>query len=49
MIQEWEKQLEAIFTEFKEQAAFKQGQLLVIGCSTSEVIGERIETSKPLK
>ncbi|KLT16796.1 TIGR01440 family protein [Neobacillus vireti] len=45
MIHEWEKELEAILTEFKEQAAFKPGQLLVIGCSTSEVIGERIGTS----
>lgn len=45
MIQECEKQLDAILTEFKEQVAFKQGQLLVVGCSTSEVIGERIGTS----
>ncbi|MEH7303664.1 TIGR01440 family protein [Neobacillus drentensis] len=45
MIQECEKELEAILTEFKEQAAFKKGQLLVVGCSTSEVIGERIGTS----
>jgi uncharacterized protein (TIGR01440 family) len=45
MIHEWEKELEAILAEFKEQAAFKPGQLLVIGCSTSEVIGERIGTS----
>ncbi len=45
MIQEWEKQLETVITEFKKQAAFKPGQLLVIGCSTSEVIGERIGTS----
>jgi len=45
MIQECEKELEAILTEFKEQAALRPGQLLVIGCSTSEVIGERIGTS----
>ena len=45
MIQECEQQLEAVLTEFKEQVAFKQGQLLVVGCSTSEVIGERIGTS----
>ena len=49
MIQEWEKQLEAIVTEFKEHASFKPGQLLVIGCSTSEVIGERIGTSGTLE
>ncbi|WHY66966.1 TIGR01440 family protein [Neobacillus sp. SuZ13] len=45
MIQECEKELEAILTEFKEQADLKPGQLLVVGCSTSEVIGERIGTS----
>lgn len=45
MIQKCEQELEAILTEFKEQAAFKTGQLLVVGCSTSEVIGERIGTS----
>lgn len=45
MILKCEQELEAILTEFKEQAAFQQGQLLVIGCSTSEVIGERIGTS----
>lgn len=36
MILKCEQELEAILTEFKEQAAFQQGQLLVIGCSTSE-------------
>ncbi|MEH7074378.1 TIGR01440 family protein [Neobacillus drentensis] len=45
MIQACEKELEAILTEFKEQASFKAGQLLVVGCSTSEVMGERIGTS----
>jgi uncharacterized protein (TIGR01440 family) len=45
MIQEWEKELEAILTEFQSQASLKAGQLVVVGCSTSEVIGERIGTS----
>ena len=45
MIQVCEEELKAILTEFKEQASFKKGQLLVVGCSTSEVIGERIGTS----
>ncbi|PLS07938.1 TIGR01440 family protein [Neobacillus cucumis] len=45
MINEWEKELESILADFKDQAAFKPGQLLVIGCSTSEVIGEQIGTS----
>ncbi|MEH7415894.1 TIGR01440 family protein [Neobacillus drentensis] len=45
MIQDWEKELEAILADFREQAALKPGQLFVVGCSTSEVIGERIGTS----
>lgn len=45
MIDEWEKQLESILAEFQEQAPLKNGQLLVIGCSTSEVIGEKIGTA----
>ncbi|WP_342043033.1 TIGR01440 family protein [Bacillus sp. OTU2372] len=45
MIRDWEIELEAILVDFQEQAALKPGQLLVVGCSTSEVIGERIGTS----
>ena len=45
MIQEWEKELEAILREFHEQAPLQAGQLLVIGCSTSEVAGQRIGTA----
>lgn len=45
MIQEWEKELETILTEFQSQASLVPGQLVVVGCSTSEVIGERIGTS----
>ena len=45
MIQDWEIELETILGEFQEQAELKPGQLLVVGCSTSEVIGERIGTA----
>ncbi|NRD77190.1 TIGR01440 family protein [Bacillus sp. BRMEA1] len=45
MIHEWEKEWEAVLAEFKEQASLKPGQLLVVGCSTSEVAGERIGTA----
>jgi uncharacterized protein (TIGR01440 family) len=45
MIEEWEAQLAAILAEFQEQASLKKGQLLVVGCSTSEVIGEKIGTA----
>ncbi|MGG5255196.1 TIGR01440 family protein [Neobacillus sp. SM06] len=45
MMTEWEKELEAILAEFGEQAEFKPGQLVVLGCSTSEVLGEKIGTA----
>jgi uncharacterized protein (TIGR01440 family) len=45
MIQVWEKELETILFEFQSQASLKPGQLVVVGCSTSEVIGEKIGTA----
>ena len=45
MIEEWETQLASVLTEFQEQVSLKKGQLLVVGCSTSEVIGEKIGTA----
>ncbi|WML46425.1 TIGR01440 family protein [Neobacillus sp. PS3-40] len=49
MISEWEKELNAILAEFQVQTSLKPGQLLVIGCSTSEVMGERIGTAGTLE
>ncbi|MBS4175416.1 TIGR01440 family protein [Bacillus sp. FJAT-49736] len=40
-----EQQLLTILNDFSSQVTFKNGQVMVIGCSTSEVIGERIGTS----
>jgi uncharacterized protein (TIGR01440 family) len=45
MIQVWEKELETILSEFQTQASLKPGQLFVVGCSTSEVVGEKIGTA----
>jgi uncharacterized protein (TIGR01440 family) len=45
MIQVWEKELETILSEFQNQASLKPGQLVVVGCSTSEVVGEKIGTA----
>jgi uncharacterized protein (TIGR01440 family) len=45
MIPEWEKELETILSEFQEKAVLQPGQLLIIGCSTSEVMGEKIGTA----
>ncbi|AOH57202.1 TIGR01440 family protein [Peribacillus muralis] len=44
----WETQFRKLLHEFQEEAALKEKQLLVIGCSTSEVIGKRIGTEGTL-
>ncbi|WP_040227631.1 TIGR01440 family protein [Bhargavaea cecembensis] len=44
----WKLQLEEILGQLEEQAEFRQGQLFVVGCSTSEVAGSRIGTSGAL-
>jgi len=38
----WEKQWVTILSEFQQQISPKKGQILVVGCSTSEVVGEKI-------
>lgn len=37
-----EQQMAQLFAEFLDSGHFKPGQLIVIGCSTSEVSGDRI-------
>lgn len=44
-IEKWEQEFSAVISQFKEQAAFRPGSLLVVGCSTSEVMGEKIGTA----
>ena len=39
------QQLQSILTDFKDQVPLKKGQIFVVGCSTSEVMGERIGTA----
>lgn len=39
------QQLNTLFTDLAEQVTFREGQLFVIGCSTSEIIGEKIGTA----
>jgi len=39
------QQLNTLFAELAEQVQFREGQLFVIGCSTSEIIGEKIGTA----
>ena len=42
---EIKNQLEKAFDELISQSNFEEGDILVVGCSTSEVLGERIGTS----
>ncbi len=42
---EIKNQLENAFDELISQNSFENGDILVVGCSTSEVLGERIGTS----
>lgn len=41
----WKLQMEELLSEITEQTTFERGELFVIGCSTSEVAGERIGTA----
>ncbi|WP_075983192.1 TIGR01440 family protein [Bacillus massilinigeriensis] len=44
-ISHWEEELHSILQEFQKQANLTSKHLLVIGCSTSEVIGKKIGTA----
>ncbi|HWK22018.1 MAG TPA: TIGR01440 family protein [Ureibacillus sp.] len=44
-LQQIQSQLSQLLNEFEQQVSFKPNQLLVIGCSTSEIAGSRIGTS----
>ncbi|WP_223701569.1 TIGR01440 family protein [Sutcliffiella deserti] len=45
MPEKWKEQLTQVLKDLQEHASLQKGQLLVIGCSTSEVIGEKIGTA----
>ncbi|PLR76805.1 TIGR01440 family protein [Bacillus sp. V3-13] len=45
VIEVWEKDLNKILSEFKEQTSLTEKNLFVVGCSTSEVAGRRIGTA----
>ncbi|WP_064091938.1 TIGR01440 family protein [Rossellomorea aquimaris] len=44
-IAQLKEQLQEILHDFKNKVPMKQGQVFVVGCSTSEVMGERIGTA----
>lgn len=41
----WERQLQTILEEFKQHPLFRKNSIFVVGCSTSEVIGQKIGTA----
>ncbi|WP_019413527.1 TIGR01440 family protein [Paenisporosarcina sp. TG20] len=45
----WQSQLEELLEDFAKQVAFKPGQLFVVGCSTSEIVGQRIGSAGGLE
>ncbi|KXG08512.1 hypothetical protein AT864_03208 [Anoxybacillus sp. P3H1B] len=45
MLSQWKQQWQAILSEFRQQVPLSSEHLLVIGCSTSEVIGQKIGTA----
>ncbi|RHW37389.1 TIGR01440 family protein [Neobacillus notoginsengisoli] len=44
-IDKWEAEFGEVLDKFMEQVELKPGMLMVVGCSTSEVAGERIGTA----
>ncbi|WP_433745398.1 TIGR01440 family protein [Falsibacillus pallidus] len=44
-LSQWQSQLREILDSFAKQADLRKGQVFVIGCSTSEVIGQKIGTA----
>ena len=48
-ISEIRKQAKAVVCEVIEKAALKKGNLLVIGCSSSEVLGDRMGTNSSVE
>jgi uncharacterized protein (TIGR01440 family) len=45
LLTEWQQQWQTILREFRQNVALTSEHILVIGCSTSEVIGEKIGTA----
>ncbi|WP_035324259.1 TIGR01440 family protein [Peribacillus kribbensis] len=41
----WQSQLKEALEDFQKQASLTAGKLMVVGCSTSEVVGRRIGTA----
>ncbi|MGE7933267.1 TIGR01440 family protein [Viridibacillus arvi] len=48
-LQQITDQLQQLLTELEQQVIFRKGQLFVVGCSTSEVKGQKIGTAGGLE
>lgn len=44
-LKQWEQQLSTILQEFKQQVPLRNGDVFLVGCSTSEVLGRKIGTA----
>lgn len=44
-IQAWKKDLQIVLSDLEKQASLNPADLVVVGCSTSEVVGEKIGTA----
>ena len=49
MYSELTKQAENVTKEIVEKAGLKKGQIVVVGCSSSEICGDRIGTNSNLE
>ncbi|MDQ0244877.1 uncharacterized protein (TIGR01440 family) [Bacillus fengqiuensis] len=45
MLVSWKQELREVLEQFSQQVALTENQVFVIGCSTSEVMGEKIGTA----
>ncbi|WP_078414421.1 TIGR01440 family protein [Priestia abyssalis] len=45
MLVNWKQELQAVLEQFSQQVTLTENQVFVIGCSTSEVMGEKIGTA----
>lgn len=44
-LEKWEQQLQLILREYKTQVSLREDQIFIVGCSTSEVNGQKIGTA----
>ncbi|WP_395940602.1 TIGR01440 family protein [Bacillus sp. HMF5848] len=45
MVEQWRGQFQTLLMQFGQQVSFSKDKLLIVGCSTSEIIGKKIGTA----